>query len=210
MAKWLSKAEVNKELRQDILASRNKGSVEFRMANISAVLESFCHPIVKGYLPRGNVGNKVSGRIRDIIFDERLLDLDDYTPTSDNEELNQRVSTLIKKGVAGKPRGQKKPRRVEKSQPNYERDPLVKAWVLENAKGSCELCGSLGPFVDKHGNRFLEVHHIVQLADGGPDTVENAAALCPNCHRKCHHSNEKLTIAKNLHDSIERIEANVS
>lgn len=200
-----SKSDVNKELRQDVLAQRSKGSVEFRMANISSVLENLCHPTVKGYLPRGNVGNKVSDRIRSIIFDEKLLDLEDYTPTADNGELNQRVSTLINKGITGKPKGRNKPHRVEKSQPSYERDPLVKAWVLENAKGICELCGSLGPFVDKHGNYFLEVHHVVQLADGGPDTIENATALCPNCHRECHHSTEPSEMASKLYDMIERI-----
>jgi 5-methylcytosine-specific restriction protein A len=33
----------------------------------------------------------------------------------------------------------------------------------------------------------LEVHHKIRLADGGFDTVENAIAVCPNCHRQCHH-----------------------
>lgn len=28
----------------------------------------------------------------------------------------------------------------------------------------------------------IEVHHIVPLADGGPDELENAAPLCPSCH----------------------------
>lgn len=31
-----------------------------------------------------------------------------------------------------------------------------------------------------------EVHHKVPLSAGGDDTVENAIALCPNCHRKAH------------------------
>ncbi|WP_147195697.1 HNH endonuclease [Rummeliibacillus stabekisii] len=32
----------------------------------------------------------------------------------------------------------------------------------------------------------LEVHHIKRLADGEEDTVENAIAVCPNCHRELH------------------------
>ena len=39
------------------------------------------------------------------------------------------------------------------------------------------------------GTHYLEVHHIDQLAKGGADTVENAVALCPNCHRKMHSLN---------------------
>lgn len=28
----------------------------------------------------------------------------------------------------------------------------------------------------------FEVHHIIPQKDGGPDTIDNAAPLCPNCH----------------------------
>jgi hypothetical protein len=37
------------------------------------------------------------------------------------------------------------------------------------------------------GSPFLETHHLIRLADGGPDTVENAVAVCPNCHRRLHY-----------------------
>ncbi|WP_369125133.1 MULTISPECIES: HNH endonuclease [unclassified Pseudomonas] len=30
------------------------------------------------------------------------------------------------------------------------------------------------------------MHHIVQLAHGGDNTIENAQALCPSCHRNRH------------------------
>jgi len=30
---------------------------------------------------------------------------------------------------------------------------------------------------------FLEVHHIVTQEAGGPSTIENAAPLCPQCHK---------------------------
>jgi len=29
----------------------------------------------------------------------------------------------------------------------------------------------------------IEVHHIVLESEGGPDTIDNAAPLCPSCHR---------------------------
>jgi len=29
---------------------------------------------------------------------------------------------------------------------------------------------------------FLDVHHITREVDGGANTIENAAPLCPNCH----------------------------
>jgi len=69
----------------------------------------------------------------------------------------------------------------------YKRNPDVVAEVLLRAKGHCELCGSAAPFNRKSDDTpYLEVHHKVQLAHGGDDTVANAVAACPNCHRREH------------------------
>ncbi len=70
----------------------------------------------------------------------------------------------------------------------FNRNPHVIATVLERAKGICEQCGSVAPFRrSATGEPYLEVHHVVQLAHGGEDTVANARALCPNCHRFEHY-----------------------
>jgi 5-methylcytosine-specific restriction protein A len=69
----------------------------------------------------------------------------------------------------------------------YQRNPDVVAEVLYMAKGKCDKCKKPAPFAKKKDNSpYLEVHHKVPLADGGEDTVENAVALCPNCHRELH------------------------
>ena len=47
-----------------------------------------------------------------------------------------------------------------------------------------ELCNQEAPFEKEDGSPYLEVHHLLRLKNCGPDTVENYAALCPNCHRK--------------------------
>lgn len=70
----------------------------------------------------------------------------------------------------------------------FRRNQDVVAEVLSRASGHCEDCRQFAPFLRaKDGMPFLEVHHIVTLAQGGLDTVENAIALCPNCHRKRHY-----------------------
>lgn len=70
----------------------------------------------------------------------------------------------------------------------YRRNPDVVVEVLARANGCCEDCLLPAPFVRaKDGTPFLEVHHVVTLANGGEDTVANAKALCPNCHRKRHY-----------------------
>lgn len=88
--------------------------------------------------------------------------------------------------------------RLESANPNprltytingsFQRNPDVVAEVLDRANGKCECCNSPAPFVRAaDGTPYLEVHHIDFLADGGEDTVANAEALCPNCHRQKHY-----------------------
>ncbi|WP_340392868.1 HNH endonuclease signature motif containing protein [Paenibacillus sp. FSL E2-0190] len=69
----------------------------------------------------------------------------------------------------------------------FKRNPDVIAEALVRANGVCEKCKKPAPFrkaVD--GSLYLEVHHKIRLADGGEDTVNNAIAVCPNCHRELH------------------------
>ncbi|NII11649.1 HNH endonuclease [Oleiagrimonas sp. C23AA] len=80
------------------------------------------------------------------------------------------------------------PEKILVAATTYIRDPKVAAFVLERANGNCEACKEPAPFVRRStGEPYLEVHHRERLADGGPDTVENAVALCPNCHRQAHY-----------------------
>lgn len=70
----------------------------------------------------------------------------------------------------------------------YDRNPHVVRTVLKRAAGTCEDCGQPAPFNrTSTGEPYLEVHHKVRLADGGDDSVENALAVCPNCHRRAHY-----------------------
>lgn len=82
----------------------------------------------------------------------------------------------------------KKPNVIATLSFSFKRNPDVVAEVLEKAKGVCGKCHASAPFKKiSNGEPYLEVHHIEQLANGGDDTVENAIALCPNCHREWHY-----------------------
>jgi len=85
-------------------------------------------------------------------------------------------------------RAPSQPARVEVTTFVFARNPDVVAEVLYRAGGKCEACQSPAPF-ERRPDRspYLEVHHTTPLAAGGDDTVENAVALCPNCHRKAHY-----------------------
>jgi predicted HNH restriction endonuclease len=82
---------------------------------------------------------------------------------------------------------EKRPEMIQVTRCEYRRNPDVVAEVLLRASGRCECCGVGAPFVrGSDGSPYLEVHHVVALSDGGDDTVENAMAACPNCHRRLH------------------------
>lgn len=81
-----------------------------------------------------------------------------------------------------------KPTKTIVKQTVFNRNQYVIAEVLDRAKGICERCKKSAPFIrDNDNSPYLEVHHKIPLAEGGDDTVENAIALCPNCHRQAHY-----------------------
>jgi 5-methylcytosine-specific restriction enzyme A len=82
----------------------------------------------------------------------------------------------------------KQPTTIQVITTQFKRNPDVIVAVLERANGICEYCKHEAPFKRlKDNTPYLEVHHIVPLANEGEDTVENALALCPNCHRRAHY-----------------------
>lgn len=81
----------------------------------------------------------------------------------------------------------KQPEQVEIRTRGFRRNADVIVTVLNRANGICERCKQKAPFVRKKDNTpYLEVHHKQQLSEGGDDSVENAIAVCPNCHRELH------------------------
>jgi len=79
------------------------------------------------------------------------------------------------------------PRLKVVTQVEFMRDPDVVAEALYLAQGRCQICCKPAPFLKRNSNDpFLEVHHKTPLSEGGTDTVDNAVALCPNCHRQEH------------------------
>lgn len=87
------------------------------------------------------------------------------------------------------PLGNELPDRALKTSVVVFRDAKVRAFVLKLAAGRCECCGKLG-FLMSNGKHYLEAHHIITLANQGPDTVENVIALCPEHHREAHYGKD--------------------
>lgn len=125
-----------------------------------------------------------------VVFRRAIISVEQ--PTEDSGELRSRArSARAKMAAVGRgrvppPPGSRNPQRGIGSVMRYLRDPQVVAWVVLEANGRCEVCDGTAPFLDDDSLPFLEVHHVRPLAEGGPDTTDNAVAACPNCHRRLH------------------------
>ena len=115
------------------------------------------------------------------------------------------VAMLRQPGNGAVPAGSAAPAQVMTHSLRYVRDPAVKAWVLKVADGICEGCDMAAPFTGSDGFPYLEVHHIMPLANQGSDTTSNCAALCPNCHRRCHLSLDRDEFRLALYEKIDRL-----
>ena len=108
------------------------------------------------------------------IFNKRVI-----LATKDEPEMRRQRLLLAKRT----------PNRVVLSTTVFARNPDVVAEALFLAMGVCQGCGNQAPFVRRSdGSPYLEVHHRTPLSENGEDTIENAVALCPNCHRKAHYA----------------------
>lgn len=200
-----NKAEVNRELRKGRLSARARGSIEYRMQNISYVLQKRGERWVTGYKPAANVGTNTAAKIADAIERVRKQAVGDVTPEPLGPDLEKKVRRARKHIRDLQPTGTATPERAATTREEFKRDPIVKAWVLENAAGRCELCANPAPFLDADGYPFLEVHHVKFMANGGSDKPSNAVALCPNCHRLCHFSAERAQATERLYSTVARL-----
>lgn len=113
-------------------------------------------------------------------------------PASEPHELQRRAAALAAAGVSSANTvGNTTPTRSERVVLEFARSPAVVAEVLRIAAGRCELCECAAPFLRADGSPYLEVHHVRTLAEDGADTVDNAVALCPTCHRLLHHAGDR-------------------
>lgn len=97
----------------------------------------------------------------------------------------------------------KKPQKRQATATQIVRDQWIVEYVKKAAKGICDLCKEPAPFKNKKGQPYLECHHIFRLADDGKDSIENAVALCANCHRKMHILNRSVDRTK-LHSLVKQ------
>lgn len=98
----------------------------------------------------------------------RELDPEKYSPLTYNYETHR-----WEKPKPPKPETVKKVRKNAAS----KRSRKIKDQSLIRDSHQCTECGS---------QKFVCVHHIIPLNQGGKDVLENTKTLCENCHMKKH------------------------
>ena len=112
-------------------------------------------------------------------LDDKETPVYDYAPTRDN---------VVPKTVTGEAT-------------RFVRSAYERKRAIELSNKKCQMPGCTHElFLDKNGNPYLEVHHIIPMNAQGDfqksiDIVENMVCLCPSCHREIHNG-------KNSRDKI--------
>ncbi|WP_456297287.1 HNH endonuclease [Vibrio sp. AK197] len=194
-----NKAQIYRELSRR--HKRGHKSYEFRMQNISYVFELSGRAWIPGLKPKRNI------TAQQVELIESLIASIEHKPFEGTASFEAKVRESSKKPNQEKPKGDTKPRTSTTTTTSYARSPEVKAWVLNRANGMCECCNQKAPFETEEYRPFLEVHHIVPLVDGGADTVENCAGICPNCHRMLHFGKGREAEASTLLKRIKEKES---
>jgi 5-methylcytosine-specific restriction enzyme A len=114
-----------------------------------------------------------------VIADEYYKRLDGSIEDANDDSKDKRMERLKN--------APKLPDSIQIIQKGFKRNADVISTVLERANGVCENCNQDAPFIGASKMKpYLEVHHKILLSKDGEDTVENAMALCPNCHKEFH------------------------
>ena len=142
---------------------------------------------------------ELAERIRELIAERRRVrrpDLDDEALEQASLEELRSVALL-----SARPSLPSKERAVF----YRARSRAIHLYVLKRSEGQCEGCKQLAPFVRGDGTPYLEPHHITRVADDGPDHPDKVIALCPNCHRRAHHSEDKVRFNSSLKKIVLRL-----
>lgn len=106
----------------------------------------------------------------------------DFTSTDKSafryEDLKHRIEEESKKPLSLE-------RQRNKALINLMKQYYINQYADKNGNLACECCGEK-TFMAKNNQPYIEFHHLIPFAEGGPDHVLNIFAICPNCHRKIH------------------------
>ena len=118
------------------------------------------------------------------VFDKYFIQQPSLADLDDNEPVEYYYSDTSEPSA---------PRKINSSTSRYVRSAFEKQKALNLSNGKCQMPGCCHElFVNKNGEPYLEVHHIIPMNAQGNfesniDIADNMVCLCPSCHREVHH-----------------------
>lgn len=144
------------------------------------------------------------GNIGQMLYAIKLDSVADMTTEEVTQEIARRSPSSMVLALALKATA--KPARKVVNRSEFVRNPYVVSAAIHRAQNTCEMPSCSAKLFERDdGSSYLEVHHIVPLSEKGLDSLNNVAALCPNCHRQQHHSKDRVTLRKKLKKHIKSI-----
>lgn len=120
------------------------------------------------------------------VFSQQFIIADDFNDLIETD-VKKSINSNHEERLARIENANKLPETIKIISKGFYRNPDIIVEVLFRANGICENCNKFAPFIRaKDNSPYLEIHHKVPLSEGGEDSIENAIAVCPNCHRKFH------------------------
>ena len=127
-------------------------------------------------------------------------------PTADHDALLQCSHTIAtERGLPRAPAGRRKPEKATLEVATWKSDPAVRAWVLRRANNCCEGCGEPARYIDPLGT-FFKMFRLQPFAEGGMDTIENTAALCPNCFQEAEYGPHRTAFLERLCNRVPELQ----
>jgi 5-methylcytosine-specific restriction protein A len=199
-----NKSAEHKRLQDGVLANRNTKSIDYRLQNISALFDELGLKTIIHYKPKVNIGSGVSARLTTILESKGLLTRSKNRPSTEGDIRSYDITQSRTQKFVSESEDDLPPQQGVTVTKYFVRNSKIKGWILDNAKGICEGCGQPAPF-EMDGKPYLEVHHVKHLAQQGKDRKNNTVALCPNCHRRCHHSSDRKEFTDSLYETVKRL-----
>lgn len=148
----------------------------------TSIIDSFCEMVNRFHYPETMKLQFLDNKYRFRTNGSHMIVIycdssqEDFNPNCTDEELRRKATQHSGSALL----------RYQTTTDSYVRDRYVCEYAKRRAHDFCQLCDTPAPFADCDGKPFLETHHIIWLANGGADSIENTVALCLNCHRKMH------------------------
>jgi len=142
-----------------------------------------------------------TGRVSVDVENDTLVDISTVNPDIP-DEVDEELIELRKE--AEKAASENPERDIESTtQSRYRRASPIGEYAKRRADGICECCEEPAPFRNKNGDPYLESHHVDELGEGGADSPDKVAAICPNCHKRIHHGEDGEILNKYLRQKLE-------